>query len=326
PALTATAGPEPVTEVNRRCVCGNARLIDLGACREPGIGARGTTLEGELSVRFEAGRLYRCEQCYLGLRLPCPDPDALESLYRNLPATRWQNGLLRGSAQQYLVKRLSQQQGLRILDVGAFDGTFLSALPDSFQKFAIEPSDAAVLLEELGIRNLKSFLQAPTPEEAASFDVVTMFDVFEHLSDPLQGMQNLMGYVRPGGTLFVGTGNLDHWSWRPNAGGHWYVDPIQHVVFGSRRHFAWQAVRLKAARFSCQAFSHHRGSVRQQISQALTTLYFGMRNQSGWRRMAVRLMNSSAFFRSLSHKDAMPYAQQLHDHLLAEFVCGEALR
>lgn len=320
---STTADPSTVTDSTLRCVCGSDQLADLGPCRPPSIGPRGTKLESELNSRFEPGRLYRCQHCHLGLRLPRPDDMALESLYENLPTSRWRNGLLRGSAQKYLVRQFRNESALKILDVGAFDGTFLRSLPDSFEKFAIEPSDAAALLKEHGITHVRPFLQPPEPDEEASFDVVTMFDVFEHLTDPLQGMRDLMSWVRPGGRLFVGTGNLDHWAWTMNAGGHWYLDPIQHIVVGSRKHFAWQADRLKASKFRCRTFSHHDGTVRQRVSQALTAFYFGARGGTGWNRLATRLMHSFSRFRNLSHKESMPYTQELHDHILVEFVRGE---
>ena len=305
------------------CVCGCTDLVDLGPCREPSIGPRGTDLEAKLNSHFEAGKLFRCRNCHLGLRLPRPDDQSLATLYENLPTSRWRNGLLRGSAQKFLVKQFDGMSNLRILDVGAFDGTFLASLPKSFSKFAIEPSDATSMLEEQGITPLKPFLQAPTAQEEASFDVVTMFDVFEHLTDPLQGMRDLMAYVKPGGKLFVGTGNLDHWSWKMNAGGHWYLDPIQHVVVGSQRHFVWQAKQLNAASFRVRSFGHHVGTLKERISQASTAFYFGVRNKSGWKRLAVRAMHQLPHFRNLSHKELMPYTQELHDHLLAEFVREE---
>lgn len=321
---SASFTPDIAATTELQCVCGCTQLTDLGPCREPSIGPRGTDLEQELNSRFEPGRLYRCRECHLGLRLPRPDDKALESLYENLPTSRWRNGLLRGSAQKYLVNRFRNQRDLRILDVGAFDGTFLDSLPDSFQKFAIEPSDAVSMLEEKGVTFLKPFLQPPEPDEASTFDVVTMFDVFEHLTDPLQGMRDLMAYVKPGGTLFVGTGNLDHWGWRMNAGGHWYLDPIQHIVIGSRQHFQWQARQLNAVSSRSMTFSHHAGTVRQRLSQAMTAFYFGARNRPGWRRLAVRLMHQFRMFRELSHKELMPYTQELHDHILVELVRGDA--
>ncbi|MEQ9409397.1 MAG: class I SAM-dependent methyltransferase [Fuerstiella sp.] len=321
--LTET-NTEELAEAEPACVCGSRKLVNLGPCRMPGV-STGSDVEKLLSQQLGPGFLYRCCECHLGLRLPRPDDAAIAAIYESLPTTRWRPGTVAGSAQQYLIKRWKQAPArpLTVLDVGAFDGSFLCALPEQFEKAAIEPSDAAAALKDHGIRVLKSYLQPPTSAEAGQFDVVTMFDVFEHLADPIQGMQAAMAYVRPGGRLFVGTGNLDHWSWRQTRGTHWYLDPIQHVVVGSHRHFQWQAAALGVTSYRCRTFSHQPGTVRQRFLQSLTTLYFGARQRGGWRQLPVRLLNRFDIFRRMAHKPAMPYTQQLHDHLLAEFVRGE---
>ena len=307
------------------CVCGSRDLVDLGPCRNPGVG-RCTDFEKTLSQQIDPGRLYRCQDCHLGLRLPRPDDATIASLYEGLPATRWKKGTVAGSAQQYLVERFSGHGGrIHFLDIGAFDGTFLRALPDHFEKAAIEPSQAATELEQQGIKVLKPFLAPATEDESGSYDVVTMFDVFEHLGDPLEGMKFAMSYVRPGGLLFIGTSNLDHWSWRQTLGMHWYLDPIQHVVVGSVKHFQWQMARIGASAFRSRIFSHQPGSIRQRLFQSLMTLYFGAKGRGGWRRIIRGVMNRSFAFRRMSHKDAMPYAQQLNDHVLAEFLRSEVV-
>lgn len=310
------------TQTVVRCICGNHDLVNLGRCRTPSIGPRGTELERELSEIVDPGNLYRCTVCHLGLRLPCPPKQLLAGLYENLPASRWKPGVLRGKGQQMLVRRFQHLKNQKVLDVGAFDGTFLNSLPDCFHKHAIEPSAAADSLQARGITVLRPFLDFPAPDEAGKFDIVTMFDVFEHLTDPLLGMQQLMQYVRPGGSLFVGTGNLDHWSWQYNAGNHWYLDPIQHVVVGSRKHFEWQAARLGATSVSVKSTSHHAGSRRQQWTQSLIAFYFGCRNTTGWKRQMTRIMNRFQPFRELAHKNYMPYTQELKDHVLVEFIRG----
>lgn len=314
-----------VAETDIVCVCGSRDLVDLGPCRNPGVG-RCSEFEKTLSQQIDPGRLYRCRECHLGLRLPRPDDATIASLYEGLSVTRWKKGTVAGSAQQYLVKRFSSRSGkTRCMDIGAFDGTFLQALPDSFEKAAIEPSHAAAELEQLGIKVLKPFLEPATEDESGSYDVVTMFDVFEHLANPLEGMKSAMSYVRPGGSLFIGTSNLDHWSWRQTLGMHWYLDPIQHVVVGSVKHFQWQMPHIGASAFRSRIFNHQPGSVRQRLFQSLVTFYFGAKDRGGWRRIVRGLMNRSSTFSRMSHKHAIPYTQQLHDHILAEFVRSEVV-
>jgi SAM-dependent methyltransferase len=48
----------------------------------------------------------------------------------------------------------------------------------------------------------------------ASFDVVTLFEVLEHLKDPLSLMQECHRVLSQGGLLVIRTGNTDSWSAR----------------------------------------------------------------------------------------------------------------
>ncbi|EMI17885.1 type 11 methyltransferase [Rhodopirellula maiorica SM1] len=316
--------PTNITTEQVVCVCGSHRLIDLGECRTPGL-SRCSEFEHQVSTQVAPGRLYRCLNCHLGLRLPRPNDAVIASLYETLPANRWHKAAVEGSAQHYLIKRLRNRhrEPLSILDIGAFDGSFLAAIPNGFSKSAIEPSDAAADLKKNGIMVLKPFLKPAKDVEAGQYDIVTMFDVFEHLADPLEGMRSAMSYVRPGGKLFVGTGDMDHWSWRQTQGTHWYLDPIQHLAVGSRKHFRWQSTQLNASSCRIFAFSHQPGTLGQRCSQALTTIYFGAKRRGGISRGLVRLMNHFRVFRQNAGKDAMPYTQQLHDHLLAEYTRAE---
>jgi hypothetical protein len=50
-------------------------------------------------------------------------------------------------------------------------------------------------------------LKAPFPPE--SFDVITCFDVLEHLYEPRQVMAKVMEWLRPGGIFYVSVPNID---------------------------------------------------------------------------------------------------------------------
>ena len=292
-----------------RCICGSADLQDLGPCRRPslvGLSER----ESSLSQQVQPGRLYRCRRCFLGLRLPRPDLSSMEELYSGLSSERWKSASPLTSA-QLLVLRLIEKSNahdpLRVLDVGAFDGRFLEALPSHFQKSVIEPSRSGQdTLREKGFHVIGTFLEAAGPAEQQKFDLVTMFDVFEHLSDPLAGMQALMSYLKPGGTLFVGTADLDHWSWNATRGNHWYLDPMQHIAVGSRRHFEWAQSVLPAVNLRIYRLSHRPPVFPATLVQSAQLVYFGVKEHLGAGCIALRLMHKIPFFRRLAHKEAVP--------------------
>jgi 2-polyprenyl-3-methyl-5-hydroxy-6-metoxy-1,4-benzoquinol methylase len=73
------------------------------------------------------------------------------------------------------------------------------------------------------------------PSFARQFDAVTMWDVLEHLEDPLAVVQRVVGWLKPGGVLALNTVNSASYGAR-RAGAHWrHVAPPHHLQYFCRR-------------------------------------------------------------------------------------------
>jgi SAM-dependent methyltransferase len=205
-----------------------------------------------------------------------------------------------------------------ILDVGAFTGGFLSGIPENWQRCAIEPSEnARTELQAKGIETVVHLLEPPKKEFQDMFDVVTMFDVFEHLPDPLISLGNLLKWIRPGGKLIISTGNFDHWTWRFLRGKHWYMDPAQHLCIGSTRFFRKWAKRHGLTIRTVEKIPHGHSDIQNQIKETLIVIYFSLRGKpSILARVGYRFLQNLPALKSLRHKDLPPYTRSLHDHLL----------
>ena len=96
--------------------------------------------------------------------------------------------------------------GRALLDVGAYIGVFVEvAAAAGWRAQGVEPSAwAAAEAQRRGLA-----VHAGTLESAAlppeSFDVVTMWDVIEHLADPTTELASARRLLRPGGWLVVHT-------------------------------------------------------------------------------------------------------------------------
>ena len=272
--------------------------------------------------RLSAGQLHYCRNCGLAFREPVPTPAQLDRLYRELPAKRWSYAPEEMTSWMQAVGILDRKFGrcgqIRVLDVGCFDGAFLRLLPSQWERLAIEPCRAAhPELESAGIRVIADFLEDTRNAEDGTCDVVFLFDVFEHLLNPTAGLRRAMSYLRPGGFLIVSTGNAEHWTWRILRGNHWYLDPVQHVRFGSRRYFRWFSRETGSRLESLLPICHRQGSRRENLIEALIVLQFGLRNGSRPLRFLARLLGRLPGPNRYRHKTYPPYTQTLSDHLLA---------
>jgi 2-polyprenyl-3-methyl-5-hydroxy-6-metoxy-1,4-benzoquinol methylase len=98
----------------------------------------------------------------------------------------------------------------RLLDVGCGIGYFLEvAKKRGWEVFGTEFTDQAIeICESKGIAMKKGVLDIHN-YPAESFDVITSFEVIEHINTPNAEIQNMYSLLRKGGLLYVTTPNFN---------------------------------------------------------------------------------------------------------------------
>ncbi|MAE95896.1 MAG: hypothetical protein CL910_14660 [Deltaproteobacteria bacterium] len=130
--------------------------------------------------------------------------------------------------------------GVRLLDVGAGSGKWVRYLrARGVQAEGVEPSTA---LFEHFLAGSPEFHPVDLERFAAAhpgrrFDVVTAFDVLEHLDDPGAFLESAARLLSPGGWLFGATVDVDTWPCRL-MGSRWHLYNRYHLAFWSRRTLA----------------------------------------------------------------------------------------
>ena len=143
-----------------------------------------------------------------------------------------------------------------ILDYGCAVGLFVKVAEDRGWKAAgYERSAWAAQFgrDQFGIRIEQGYGEHD-PFGAAAFDVVTMWDVFEHVENPRRTLELIVHWLKPGGTLALTTVNASSLGARL-AGRRWrHLVPPHHLQFFTRRSLttllASHGFRIVAARCS----------------------------------------------------------------------------
>jgi len=92
-------------------------------------------------------------------------------------------------------------RGKRWLDIGAGSGAVLDRFgPVALEYAGVEPQEtAASFLKDLGHPVYRSLEEVPQ----GSFDVITLFHVFEHLQSPMDMLQQAHDKLAPGGRIII---------------------------------------------------------------------------------------------------------------------------
>jgi SAM-dependent methyltransferase len=275
------------------------------------------------ALRLLKTQLFRCYSCDIVFRFPAPNAEELRELYARIPTGRWdyKPSEIGGWFEALRILRASNLNDTRVLDVGSYDGQFLALLPDHLTKAAIEPAESVVgELKKKGIEWIGVNAGSTDPKYHNYFDVITMFDVFEHLPSPRHELLAICRLLAPGGRLFIATGNAQHWTWNRLRGNHWYLHTLQHLCFGSVSYFRKLAAVLDVELSDIVLHPHHRCKLSARIIQAFESWHFVARNSVGFQRKMAGMIQRLPRAGYLIHRRTGPYAPALFDHLLVTYT------
>ena len=172
-------------------------------------------------------RLVRCPDCRLLMVNPQPTAAELEQIYHphyflgaETSEGREELQRLKGATARRYLAELERYRGPargRLLEVGCGAGEFLAeARAAGYDVCGVEASPSAA--EEArrrvpGAEVVVGDLSAAAPT-LPPFDVCVMWDVIEHVRQPIDLLRTVHGLLRPDGVLALATPSLDAWSAR----------------------------------------------------------------------------------------------------------------
>jgi 2-polyprenyl-3-methyl-5-hydroxy-6-metoxy-1,4-benzoquinol methylase len=128
--------------------------------------------------------------------------------------------------------------GRKLLDLGCSAGFFLEAAQTrGFDVHGVEFSRQAVSMADPSVRDkiTVSDIQTYLADSSTRFDIITGFDIIEHLGNPLLYIRPVARALNPSGLAVVATPDTGHFL-RRLMGSRWpMIQPMQHPVLFSRR-------------------------------------------------------------------------------------------
>ena len=107
-------------------------------------------------------------------------------------------------------------KGKRILDIGCGDGIFLESLMLYNEVYGVDIDRRSVeIAKSRGLKNIFAMdinrFISYCNEKGIVFDIITAFDVIEHLTDPLTVLKGLKSILKEGGEIIGTVPNRERW-------------------------------------------------------------------------------------------------------------------
>lgn len=166
----------------------------------------------KLKGYYEKHELVRCENCKLTFMENIPNEELLAKHYSNYSynSEGYYSPLTKNSYNRLLDEFEKYRKTNKILDVGCGRGWFLiEAKKRGWNVYGTEFSDTAVeICESNGISIKKGAIKSDSFTNS-EFDIITSFEVIEHINNPNEQIQLFNKFLRKGGLLYLTTPNFN---------------------------------------------------------------------------------------------------------------------
>jgi len=190
----------------------------------------------KLWIKTDEGDIVKCNKCGLGFL-----SNDLENIYTEIyNSTSYYKLLIRSQGelsrrykkQLKEINEIANKQG-KLIDIGCSIGLFLNtATSYGFEPYGYD-------INKINLKKAKKFFAINTlPDNFLEdkkyknlFDVATLWDVLEHLKDPVEYLSKLISIVKPGGLLVVQCPNMESYEFL-KFGNKWnWLTPGDHLQF-----------------------------------------------------------------------------------------------
>jgi SAM-dependent methyltransferase len=245
-----------------------------------------------IQVPIQRISLLNCRECGYLIKSVVPSPRFLEQLFTRQAGEVWADDY--GFTDEVKVLReLTGGRSFEVLDIGASNGGLLKALTRDGLVGRRSALDV-VMYPGFDVWVHGEFIRGFADSEDLSwsgkpYDMVTMFDVVEHLYDPDQAFANLRRLVKQGGFVIIETGDSkSYWPRKFRARHWWYAGLFEHHIFWSENSLRYVAQGHGFSTLDIQERRHKSriaASARNDLLSAAQTLLYSV-HPTGYKKLA----------------------------------------
>ena len=202
-------------------------------------------------LREDNTLVVRCQECYLEFVNPLP---TIEAMQENYQKEMIGNEIDAGFHSNYIIEREKRIRSFSklynsrlnlieslypgkgdLLDIGCGAGFFLNSAKErgwNCHGLEILPEYIKYAKENFALENIRlESLDEPLTYDKNTFDVITLWDLIEHLRNPLKSLKQINRVMKPGGLLVMWTPNVKN---AVLLKGNWVgYKNLQHLYFFS---------------------------------------------------------------------------------------------
>ncbi len=182
--------------------------------------------------KYSQAYLVKCEKCEFVFSQKAPTEDEFSSHYANYPSINL-NEITVSRYNELLDNFEKHRQNNNILDVGCGDGYFLTeAKKRKWKVIGTEYNTGSIeRCKSKGIDIIGGKLKEITQLKNNYFDVITSFEVLEHINNPQEEIKLFWKLLRPKGIVYLTTPNFNSLS-RKLLGNKWSIIQYpEHINF-----------------------------------------------------------------------------------------------
>lgn len=152
----------------------------------------------------------KCQKCGFVFSQRIPTAQELDEHYQGYGRADYLSPITIKRYHELLDKMEPYRKTNRLLDVGCGIGYFLEVAKErGWEVYGTEFTDKAVQICEAKGINMQQGVLDPTNYSPESFDIITSFEVIEHINNPQTELSNFHTLLRKGGLCYVTTPNFN---------------------------------------------------------------------------------------------------------------------